>query len=150
MREVVAKAEPTTAPAASPCGVPASIERVDVAGSVRVTEFGGKRMQLAVGSALDGQLLIYAGATIEAGRTALRPRRDAEDFDRAIVVELAIQGRALDAVAGTLVLEQTKPTWLGHLENAEFRERRDDFGYVTSGCTTQLARAELRFEPTTP
>lgn len=127
------------------CKLPATIERAAVTGTLRVTELGGKTLQLAVGDLDGGQLLLHAGPTIEAGRTTLRPRRDADDFDRPIVVELAHSGRALDAVGGTLVIDTTKPVLAGHLESADFRERREDLAYVANGCTTHVARIDFSF-----
>lgn len=145
VREIVQQASADTEPRARSCERPATIDRADVTGTLRVTEFGGKTMHLAVGNLDGGQLLLHAGATIHAGRTSLRARRDADDFERAIVVELAHSGQALDAVAGTLVIDTTKPVLAGHVENVDFREQREDFTYVTNGCTKHVGRLEFRF-----
>jgi hypothetical protein len=148
VRETARQSPAETDARTSTCKLPATIEKAAVRGTLRVTELGGKTMHLAVGDLDDGQLVLHAGPTIQAGRTTVRPRRDAEDFERPIVVELSHSGRALDAVAGALVIDTTKPVLAGYIENADFRERREDFTYVTNGCTPHVGRIDFRFEIT--
>jgi hypothetical protein len=148
VREIVRQAPAEPDARTTSCKLPATIDRAEVTGTVRVIELGGKTVQLADGDLEGGELALHAGRTIRTGRTAIRPRRDTEDFDRPIVIELYDPQRTLDAVAGTLVIDTTKPVLAGRIENADFRERREDFAYVTNGCTAHVGRIDFRFDMT--
>lgn len=132
----------------SPCGVPARIAPASVTGSLIVSSHFDKLLHLGTGEIPGaGELMLHAGAVVPVGRTSLRARRDIDDFERPIVIELVHEGRALDAVSGTLVITRTKPEVAGHLENADLRERGDDFAYVADGCTSHIERVDFVLRP---
>ena len=57
--------------------------------------------------------------------------------------------RKLDGTPGALVLDEADATTLGgHLDDATFRERAEDFAAVPDGCTTHAQRVTFRFTRT--
>jgi hypothetical protein len=146
--EITAKARASSETTAGPCKRSNVLDRTEVVGKLLVSGSSRGRNLNAVGDLDEGlKIAVYADATVQPGRMTLEPRRGRDDFTRPVVVELYESSRGFDAVAGTLVIEATTPDLIGHLEEAQFRERREDFTYVPQGCTARITRIDFQFRP---